>query len=412
MGFIKGLKRALGMGENVTDGGTSETDNGGSDFNPVVIPNGIWGTNMVDAATSVCVAVVKRCLDIKCGSVASLGLHVYKRKTDGEHRWWEDDEGGSLDKLLSERPNHRQNAFDFIWDIVYQREMRGDAYVIPVYRDGLLAELVPVPMGCSVSYDQWNRLYTVTDEKDGIFGDFTEDEIIHLKGFSQDGFLGRPVTELAGRVLTIAMKTYKRQSEMFEPGSTLHGFITGEGGVEVGLGGGVDDSQLKDVTNRIRAELMNGYNLAYIPGTMKFVPTGMTPADLQLLDSMKFLNMEICRFFGVPPTQVFQDSNVNYKSTESSQTIFMTSTLIPLLKQMQSEMVCKLLTSSQRKRMCIRFKLDDYYQTDPTLMATSIKNLVQSGVLTPNEARERLGKKPLEGYDKLIIVGGKTMEKQ
>ena len=62
--------------------------------------------------------------------------------------------------------------------------------------------------------------------------------------------------------------------------------------------------------------------------------------------------------------------------------------------------------------MRIRFNPDDYYQTDPTMMATSIKNLVQSGVLTPNEARERLGKKPLEGYDKLIVVGGKAMEKQ
>lgn len=370
---------------------------------PAIMPGIFPGEDEVrDALTAGAIACVKRCMEIKCGSVAGLGLHVLKRKSEGGRWWYEDDEGGALNRLLSETPNRRQNAFDFLWDVVYQREMYGNAYVVPVYSGGELVELVPVPEGGSVSYDYNRGVYTVNDSYDGIYGEYSEGEIIHLKSYSQDGFLGRPVTDLASKVLTIMWKTYGRQSDMFTQGSTLRGFITGDDGGQVGFGE-IQDAQLETVTTRIRREIREGSNLGFLPGSMKFVPTSMTPADLQLLESMKFLNLEICRFFGVPPTQVFQDSNVNYKSTESSQTIFMTSTLAPLIRQIETELTVKLLTAKQRRHYKIRFDLDDYYQTDPAIAADSYMKLVQCGALTPNEARAKMGRRPVEGGDRLFI---------
>ena len=164
--------------------------------------------------------------------------------------------------------------------------------------------------------------------------------------------------------------------------------------------GGATDKQLKSVTQRIRDAIVNGQNLNFLPGTMKFVQTGMTPSDLHLLDSMRFINMEICRFFGVPPAQVFQDTNANYSSTESSQTIFMTSTLVPLMRQIESEVTEKLFGGDGY--MHASFNIDDYYQTDPSAQATALSQLIQTGVITPNEARARMGYRPLEGGDDLV----------
>lgn len=374
------------------------------------IPQNLWSEDDVNALTASSVACVKRCMEIKCGALASLGLHYYKKKTDGGHSWFKDDEGDVLDVLLSEKPNHRQNAYDFMWDIIWQREMNGDAYVVPIYDSGILVELIPIPEGMAVSYNRNTGTYTVNDSYDQIFGEFAESEIIHIKSYSQDGFLGTPVTTLARTVLNIARRTYMQQESMFTPGSTLRGFITGETNTLTGLGEAQDD-QLETVTNRIRRELREGNHLAYLPGVMKFVPVSMTPADLQLLDSMKFINLEICRFFGVPPTQVFQDSNVNYKSSESSQTIFMTSTLAPLMKQVENEFNIKLLTPLQRKRARIKFNLTDYHQSDPTVMAQSIGSLVTGGVMTANEARERFGLPPIEGGDELKMQDAASGDK-
>lgn len=387
-------------------------------FNPVGFPQGVWpyGDDPMTSVTASSIACVKRCMEIKCGAVASLGLHVLQRKTDGGRSWFEDFEGSNLDILLSERPNIRQNAYDFMWSIIYQREMYGNAYVIPVRSSGLLTRLVCVPESSGVSYDASRGIYSVSDSYDNIFGEFDENEIIHIKSYSNDGFLGEPVTVLASKVLSIMRKTYDQQNLMFTPGSTLRGFITGDDSANLGVGfGGSSDKQLKAVTARIRKEIREGASLGFLPGAMKFVPTSMTPSDLQLLDSMKFLNLEICRFFGVPPTQVFQDSNVNYKSTESSQTIFMTSTLAPLIRQVETEFETKLLTAGERRQYRIRFNLDDYYQSDPTLQATALKNLVGGGILTANEARQRLGRKPLPDGDKLMMQGAavpKTSQNQ
>lgn len=376
----------------------------------VTIPQGIWpdGDSVFSDYQASCIACVKRCMEIKCGSVASLGLHVYKRRTEGGRSWFEDNEGSPLDRVLSETPNSRQNAYDFLWDIVYCREMYGNAYVIPVYSGGVLRELVGVPPECTVSYDRQSGLYTVNDPYDNIFGDFAEDEIIHIRGYGHDGFLGDPVTRLAGKILSTVEKTYRQQGEMFTPGYTLRGFITGEETSAVGFGG-LQDDQLEAAAKRIRRELRQGEHLPFLSGSMKFVPTSMTPADLQLLDSMKFLNLEICRFFGVPPTQVFQDSNANYKSSETSQTIFMTSTLAPLIRQVEKEFNVKLLSPDLRRNYRIQFRLDDYYQSDPTVMSGALGNLVQRGVMTPNDARERLGMRPLEGGDRLVVIGGKAV---
>lgn len=401
MGILKAIGKVFGSGKKGAPGLRD-----GEAAGPVILPSGIWSDTdvAVDALTASSVACVKRCMDVKAGAVASLGLHVYRKRGDGSRTWYEDEEGSPLDRILSERPNSRQNAYDFLWDMVYNREMYGDAYVVPRYSMGVLTGLVSVPGACATSYDRATGTYRVSDTYDNIFGEFTEDEILHVKGYTRDGFVGVGVPELARMILGIAMKTYRQQGEMFTPGSTLRGFITGDDGGQIGFGGNTD-AQLSSVTNRIRRELREGNNLGYLPGTMKFVPTSMTPADMQLLESMKFLNMEICRMMGVPPTQVFQDSNVNYNSSESSQTILMTSTVAPLTRQIESEFNAKLLTPVQRRHLRIRFKLDDYYQSAPSVLASTLSSLVGGGVLSTNDARQRLGLAPVEGGDTVRLQG-------
>ena len=94
---------------------------------------------------------------------------------------------------------------------------------------------------------------------------------------------------------------------------------------------------------------------------------------------------------------------MNYNSTESSQTIFMTSTLAPLIRQMECEFTEKLFGGNGRYR--VRFRLDDYYQTDPVSLSGALSSLIQTGAMTPNEARAKMGLAPLDGGDALVANG-------
>ena len=52
--------------------------------------------DMVDAYTASSVACVKRCVEIKAGSVASLGLHAMRRRMEDGRTWYEDADGRPL----------------------------------------------------------------------------------------------------------------------------------------------------------------------------------------------------------------------------------------------------------------------------------------------------------------------------
>lgn len=50
---------------------------------------------------------------------------------------------------------------------------------------------------------------------------------------------------------------------------------------------------------------------------------------MQFLESRKFTVRELCRFFGVHPSFVFDDTSNNYKSAEMANVAFLSNTLNP-----------------------------------------------------------------------------------
>lgn len=74
MGILRTIGKAVATGL----GGAMGLRDGGEAAGPIVVPSGIWPDSdmAVDALTASSVACVKRCVDVKAGAVASLGLHV------------------------------------------------------------------------------------------------------------------------------------------------------------------------------------------------------------------------------------------------------------------------------------------------------------------------------------------------
>jgi HK97 family phage portal protein len=352
------------------------------------------------------IATVYRCVDIVSSTVAHLGLNMYRRKfedIDGvKVPYFSVDENNAIDALLSFRPNDRLTAFELWKNTVSMILLKGNAYIYPRSVGGEIRELVLLAPD-TVKYDVNNNIYIVDDCINSVYGTFCADEIIHLRNVCIDGgYNGVSTVVFAANALKIAVSTDTQEVDLFKSGSTLRGFVSGDGSAVQGFGQ-VQDEQLKGVAERIDKNLMSGQRIFQLPGVMKFNQLSLTPSDLQLLDSKKFNVLEICRFFGVHPDKVFSQTSTNYKASQNSQTVFMTDTLQPILHKIENELDVKLIPLSLHNRLHIRFNLQNYYESDLTTKSEYYKNMLEVGAMTVNDIRTREGRVPVDGGNKTFI---------
>jgi len=344
------------------------------------------------------IATVYRCVDVLSGSVASLSLQVKRKKID----YFVVDDDNPLNILLNLCPNPRLNAFDLIKNLIIQMLLTGNAYILPQYAGGVVNSLILLSPN-SVTYEKNYNYYLVHDTVNSIYDKFMANEIIHLRNISIDGgYTGLSTVSYASTVLGINAAADKQSNDIFQPGSTSRGFISGDETVTKGFGQ-VQDDQLKTVGERIESELRSGKKIMSLPGAMKFNPLSMSPADLQLLDSKKFTVLEICRFFGVHPDKLFAGQSTNYKSSEMSQVQYLTDTLQPILRKIETEFTIKLIPRSLFGKCKIQFNMEDFYQTDFATKSDYMQKTIQNGIYTVNEWRKKEGKEPVDGGDVAFI---------
>ena len=345
-------------------------------------------------------AAVYRCTSIVSGTVASLPLQI-KKKVDGSY--WKTEDTGRLANLLALKPNERQTSFDLIRNAVVQILNQGNAYIYPEWRmNGDLGRLILLsPNTCT--YDKMSNRYIVNDMMNHGFGTFEADEMIHLRNLSTDGgYLGVSTLQYAAKVLRIASKSDDKSEEVYSPGGTRRGFVTG-GDVYVKGVGPFQDNELKNVADRVSEELKSGKQIMNLPAGTGFSAIDLSPADSRLLENKQFGVLEICRFYGVHPDKVFAGQSTNYKASEMSQVLFMSDTLQQILKQISLEFTAKLFVPSQYGRYRIEFSIKDFYNTDLITQATVTEKNIQAGLQTINEARLEKGYPPVPGGDELLV---------
>ena len=113
--------------------------------------------------------------------------------------------------------------------------------------------------------------------------------------------------------------------------------------------------------------------------------------------------LDICRFYGVHPDKVFAGQSQNYKAAEMSNQSFLSDTLQPYLRKIESELTAKLIPQSLAHRMKIEFDVESLLLTSLEQQAKYIEKTIQYGIYTPNYWRSKKGQPPVEGGDDLMM---------
>ena len=344
------------------------------------------------------IATVYRCVKLLSESVANLPLQYLKRK-DGV---FADAADERLDYLLNCQPDPALNAFDFWRQVVQEMLLEGNAYIVPVYNPGSLKldRLVLCKRG-TVSHDEVNDLYTVTDTENGICDYFEENEIIHIKGMTlRSAKRGVSVLSYARLTTDIASTGDGETLNRFANGGNVRGIVSNDSSVR-GFGE-YQDEQLKRTATNLNDRFSNGERIVNLPGQVDFKQISLSSTDMQFLESRKFTVIEICRFFSVPPTFVYADTSSNYKTVEQADVDFLSHTLNPLLRNIEIELRRKLIAPSLAHKYKFEFDRRELFACNLNGMLDYATKLLQIGS-TVNEVRALNNLPSVEGGDTPVV---------
>lgn len=342
------------------------------------------------------VATAYRCVKVISDGVASLPLR-YMTMQGGRYV---EDTRNPLHYLLTVQPQPEMSAFDFWAHAVTLMLLDGNAYIFPRYVLGELTDLVLCHKG-TVSHDVLNSKYVISDCYNGIFGTFDESEVIHLYLHSCDGRRGESVIAHARRTLGIAVAGDEETRNRFANGGTVRGFVTNDKSV-TGFGR-VQDDELSNAASSIRDQVANGTTIFSVPGDCDFKQYSLSSTDMQFLETRKFTVREVCRFFGVPTSYVFDDNATNYKSAEMANLTFLTMTLDPILKRIENELRRKLVPHSQCCKHTFMYDRSGIYSLDLQSKATYYKQMLEIGAMTANEIRHKENLPEVDGGDTPLV---------
>ena len=349
--------------------------------------------------TALCVATVFRCVKLLSESVAALPVQVMRRKGG----IFVDDIDSRLSFLMNVQPDEYMSAFDMWAQAVQQVLLEGNAYIVPEYSSATMDfhRLVLCAKG-TVALDTVGGIYHVNDYVNGISGEFREDEIIHLKGMTRaDQRIGLSVLDFARLTMDIARVGDSETYDRFKNGGNVRGLVGNDTSVR-GFGE-YQDKELAKTAEDLDSQFHNGKHIVSLPGQVDFKQLSLSSTDLQFLESRKFTVREICRFFGVPPSFVFDDTSNNYKSAEMANVAFLSNTLEPLLRSIESELQRKLFLPSQYGRKRVRFDRRGLYACDLDSRVKYQTATIAAGLYTVNEWRAEENKPAVEGGDKVLV---------
>ena len=349
-------------------------------------------------ATAMSVATVYRCVKLLSESVANLPL-LYMRLKDGI---FVEDKTSRLHYLLDVQPDFTKSAFDFWKETVEHVLLDGNAYIVPVYNTATLEidRLVLCGRG-TVSHDVLRDTYNVTDMINGVYGCYREQDIIHIKGHSADGKTGISVLQYARQTLDIALTGDRETLKRFANGGNVRGLVTNDKSV-TGFGE-YQDAQLESTAESIDSKFQGGERIVSLPGQVDFKQISLSSTDMQFLESRKFTIRDICRFFGVHPSFVFDDTSNNYKSAEMANVAFLSNTLNPLLRNIENEMLRKLVAPSLCCKRKFQFDRRGLYACDLDSRVKYQANTIAAGIYTVNDWRKEENKPPVAGGDKVLV---------
>jgi HK97 family phage portal protein len=343
----------------------------------------------VTPETALGVATVFACVSLLSRVMSTLPLKLYERKGDTR----EELSSHPVALLLGVRPNPEQTPADVRGALMANLAMRGNAYAVIVRdRAGRPAELWPVQSGQVQPYRDGSDMLHYRVIKDGKSQDILFANMLHIRGLTFDGSVGHGAG-MARECIGLAIALEDNASSFFgnqsRPGLLLE------------TAAPLKEDQIKliyDYLKKYHEGPTNAYRTLILNGC-KVASARNTNEQAQFDETRNRQAVEVCKLFGVPPHKVGILDKATFSNIEQQQIQFVVDTIGPLCVQWEQAMAGALLTDVERRRLFLRHNLNALQRGDFQTRVNGYVQMIQNGVLSPNEVRALEEMDPREGGD-------------
>ena len=364
----------------------TNTEQRGVSYDPttaVGLPYG-FASSPLSLQTAMQLSAVYRCVEVIADAIASQPWEILEYTTING---WTSNEFHPTNYILNVEPNPVMTRFTMMKTLVSKVLLEGSGYLI-IERNGL---------GDPISLNLVNDTVKIFQRDDntiyyevGIPGNTIKvdgSDMIHILNFTYDGITGVSTLRHAANTLGLAYASESSAKGFFLSGANMSGILTSDGKVT------------KEKATALKQAWSEAFNvtsgspggIAVMESGLDFKPVTVNPKDAQMLETRQFNVIEICRFFGVSPSKVFDNENLTYSNIESFQLGFLTDTISPLDAKIEAEFNRKLLRPSKRLKTKLNLNINALLRANLDAKANYVSKMFQAGGYTVNEVRKECG---------------------
>lgn len=343
-------------------------------------------------------STVYRCVAVISESVAMLPIVLYEVSGEAMRKLTALDH--PLVSVLNSAPDSRMTRYTFLQAIVRSMLLRGNGFAYIERKRGTMSLIFLHPDSVEMVKKKGDngQPYLVYKVK-GFERLLDASEVLHFVNLSDNGLVGESVLEHARRSLNIAGNA-EGQAENYYNGD---GMPSGILSIASRMTAEQKEANYKAWKDRMTN---NPGGVMILEGTTQsYTPINISAADRQLLEVRSFSVQDICRFFGCSPVKAFDLTHSSYSTVEALQLEFLTDTLQPMLTNIEMELHRKLFYGADAAKYAIKFNTGELLRADKSSQAQYFSQLVQLGLMTPNEARIELNLPPMKGGNALYMQG-------
>ena len=327
------------------------------------------------------VAAVFSCLRVVAETVAGLPLHVLERTAGGGKRIAKE---LPLYKQLHSQPNGWQTSFEWREQAVMHVGLWGDAF--SELKAGQIVPLHPSRMKIE-RLENGNLRYKYREEK-GTETPYNNDQILQIRGPSDDGVNGLSIVEECKDAIALARACELHGARFFAAGARPGFVLSTEGQLNAEA-----REALRSQWDRRHGGVGNAHNTAVLTGGLK--PYDIPQAsntDSQFIELRRYQLEEIARLFRIPGSRLGLAPD-----TPEADIAFVTHCIMPWLRRFESAFTRDLIGDDDR--YIVEFDVRGLLRGDAASRSAFYRAMWDIGVVSTNDIRATENLDPVEGGD-------------
>lgn len=335
-------------------------------------------------------------------TIGALPCQIYRRDKGGGK---EQAPGHRLYYLLHQAPNADMTALMFQERIAADLCLYGNHFS-EIYRNGAgqvtaLYPLEPRLVDKIREYNGREFIYKYADPR-GAFREIPETNMLFVAGFNYDleTGLGLSPVEASRRTLENAFAADEVASGLFRNGVAPSGILSTDRTLNP-----EQRQNLRDMLMKQAGALRRAGGLMVMENGLKYEALTFKPVDAQILESRLYGVEEICTIFGVPPHMIGHTTkSTSWGSGLEQQNLwFVTYTIQPYLKRIETALTNKLLGPIESGRYLVEYNLDGLLRADSAGRSAYYSTALQNGWMSRNEVRRKENLNTIDGGDEYTV---------